>query len=324
MIYTREQAIEIMNNMGAGRVPFLFIIDFEMKAIRIFHLDAKPSTLSFNFPGNSKLNLSKKYKKPFYFKKHPLSLSQYEQAFAKVKKQILGGNSFLLNLTFPTPIETNLTLSDIYKYSQAKYKLLLNNEFVCFSPETFVTISDGTITSYPMKGTIKASEPEARKQIMNNPKEIAEHHTIVDLIRNDLSMIAKDVTVRNFRYIETLKTNEGDILQVSSEIIGRLPANYEQNLGNIMFTLLPAGSVTGAPKAKTVAIIESVELEKRGYYTGVCGYFDGSKLDSAVMIRFIEHHNNALRFRSGGGITCNSDMESEYRELTDKVYVPFV
>jgi para-aminobenzoate synthetase component I len=324
MIYTREQAVKIMNNLGTRRVPFLFIIDFGMKAIRIFHADAIPSNVSFTFPGSSKLTVPEKFEKQYYFKKYPVSRSQYEKAFIEVKNQISGGNTFLLNLTFPTQIETNLTLPDIYKYSQAKYKLLLNNEFVCFSPETFVTISDRIIASYPMKGTIKASGPEARKKILNNPKELAEHHTIVDLIRNDLSMVAKDVTVRNFRYIETLKTNEGDILQVSSEIVGQLPENYNQNLGNIVFTLLPAGSVTGAPKAKTIAIIESAEQEKRGYYTGVCGYFDGSKLDSAVMIRFIECHNNTLRFRSGGGITCNSDMESEYCELKDKVYVPIV
>jgi para-aminobenzoate synthetase component 1 len=322
MTYTREQAIEIMNNLGAGRAPFLFMIDFEMKTIRIFNSDAIPATVAFAFPGDTKLH--EKYKEHYCFKKYPIPLSQYEQAFAEVKKQILGGNSFLLNLTFPTQIETNLTLSDIYKYSIAKYKLLFGNEFVCFSPETFVTISDGIIASYPMKGTIRASEPEARKKILNNPKEIAEHHTIVDLIRNDLSMVAKDVSVKKFRYIETLNTNEGDVLQASSEITGRLPENYYQNLGNIMFKLLPAGSVTGAPKAKTVSIIKSVEHEKRGYYTGICGYFDGSKLDSAVMIRFIECHNNTLRFRSGGGITANSELEKEYRELIDKVYVPIV
>ena len=202
---------------------------------------------------------------------------------------------------------------------------MVEGEFVCFSPETFVTIRDGYIASYPMKGTIKASVPEAAEKILNNSKETAEHHTIVDLIRNDLSMVATDVTVKRFRFVDRIATNEGDILQVSSEIIGKLPENYSSQLGNIIFTLLPAGSVTGAPKHKTIEIIRSIEKTGRGYYTGICGHFDGQNLDSAVMIRFIEvQDDETLWFRSGGGITCNSDLESEYHELIDKVYVPFV
>ena len=320
MTYTRKQAIDIMNHWGSRQIPFFFIIDFEMESIRVFSTDAVPSAISFAFRAAP----PPKFNGEYSFLKYPITFSHYEKAFSEVKEQILCGNSFLLNLTFATPIETNLTLPEIYANSYAKYKLLVDQEFVCFSPETFVTISKGLIASYPMKGTIKASEPEARKKILQNPKEIAEHHTIVDLIHNDLSMVTTNVTVNNFRYIDTIATNAGEILQVSSKIVGKLPENYRENIGSIIFTLLPAGSVTGAPKTKAVSIIGTVEKEKRGYYTGVCGIFDGSNLDSAVMIRFIECHENTLIFRSGGGITCNSNMVTEYNELTDKVYVPIV
>jgi len=84
---------------------------------------------------------------------------------------------------------------------------------------------------------------------------------------------------------------------------------------------LPAGSVSGAPKHKTLEIIKKAENYERGYFTGVCGYFDGKNLDSCVMIRFIEQ-KNGLVFKSGGGITANSIAQNEYQELINKVYVP--
>jgi para-aminobenzoate synthetase component I len=322
MTYSHTQAIEIMNNWGAAKVPFLFIIDYEMKAIQLFRLDNPlPGNISVSF--NQAVS-APKYRDDFIFLKQPVSFSKYRDAFDVVRENIMGGNSFLVNLTFPTRLETNLTLQEIYNYSEAKYKLIIDDEFVCFSPETFVTIRDGYISSFPMKGTIKASVPDAEKQILQNPKETAEHHTIVDLIRNDLSMVAGEISVKKFRYIDTLVTNEGELLQVSSEIIGKLEKDYRTRLGNILFALLPAGSITGAPKRKTMEIIREVEKEDRGYYTGVFGRFDGENVDSAVMIRFIEKRKDELWFRSGGGITCNSEVKAEYEELINKVYVPIV
>ena len=91
-----------------------------------------------------------------------------------------------------------------------------------------------------------------------------------------------------------------------------------------METILPAGSVTGAPKKKTLEIIKSVEGYSRGYFTGIVGLFDGSQFDSGVMIRFVEQTENGLIFKSGGGITVNSNWENEYQEMIDKVYVPII
>ena len=153
-------------------------------------------------------------------------------------------------------------------------------------------------------------------------KEIAEHATIVDLIRNDLSVIAKNVRVNKFRYLERIHTNREPLLQVSSEIMGDLPEDQQYHLGDIIFALLPAGSICGAPKRKTLEIIEEVETHQRGFYTGICGYFDGRNLDSGVMIRFIQEHENKLFFKSGGGITSMSNLESEYQEYIEKIYVP--
>ena len=209
--------------------------------------------------------------------------------------------------------------------------------FVCFSPETFVRIKGGRIYSYPMKGTLDASLPNAEKQLMEDRKEAAEHATIVDLIRNDLSRVAEDVRVDKYRYIDVLHTNKGNILQTSSEISGRLPEDYPHHLGEILDAQLPAGSITGAPKDKTMQIIQEAEGYDRGFYTGIMGIYDQGELNSAVMIRFIEEEevfpsktenrmnyeaSRKLYFKAGGGITSKSDCRKEYEEVIQKIYLP--
>lgn len=218
--------------------------------------------------------------------------------------------------------------------------------FVCFSPETFVRIKGGRIYSYPMKGTLDASLPNAEKLLMEDQKEAAEHATIVDLIRNDLSRVAEDVRVDKYRYIDVLHTNKGDILQTSSEISGRLPEDYPHHLGEILDAQLPAGSITGAPKDKTMQIIQEAEGYDRGFYTGIMGIYDQGELNSAVMIRFIEEETSPvdfdadgeknfkasegkgdeasrkLYFKAGGGITSKSDCRKEYEEVIQKIYLP--
>jgi para-aminobenzoate synthetase component 1 len=237
---------------------------------------------------------------------------------AEIKK----GNTFLMNLTVSTPIESNLNLLEFFLLANARYKLYYDDQFAVFSPESFVSIEDGVIKTFPMKGTIKADIPGALENILNNPKEAAEHATIVDLLRNDLSIMAHNVQVKRFRYADLINTNFGPIYQISSEIQGTLPADYEDNLGEIIFSLLPAGSVTGAPKTKTISIIKEIELEPRQFYTGIFGVWDTKRLVSAVMIRFIRNQNKNLFYHSGGGITFQSNCEQEYQELIDKIYVP--
>ena len=207
--------------------------------------------------------------------------------------------------------------------SEARYRIWWEDHFTVFSPEIFITIDEsGCIRSYPMKGTIDAKQFMAAQQLLDNKKERAEHATIVDLIRNDLSIVASNVRVTQYRYIEEIQTHRGGLLQSSSTIAGQLPDHYQEKLGDIIFQLLPAGSISGAPKNQTVQIIQEAEISKRGYYTGICGIFDGKKLDSGVMIRFIEKTDAGLVFRSGGGITAQSNGEEEYQEMIDKVYFP--
>lgn len=311
-----------MNILGSRGEPFLFIIDAGLKKPEIHKLDELPSGIKFVMPQFPETRTVQIYSKSVTLGKTPVSFKAYSEAFSYVMKNIRHGNTYLLNLTFPTRIETSLTLEEIFRISVAKYKLLYYNSFVVFSPEIFVRIRDGIISSYPMKGTIDASVPSAAEIILNDVKEIAEHNTIVDLLRNDLSIVAGNVRVTRYRYIEKIKTTDRELLQVSSEITGDLMDGYMNHLGTIITKMLPAGSVTGAPKQETVRIIRESEKYERGWYSGVFGLFDGKMLDSAVMIRYIERDDMGLVFKSGGGITYLSDPVKEYDELLSKVYVP--
>jgi len=316
--------LEKMNEYGKRDIPFLFILDFDLQQPVILPLEeARQQGICFNIKGLNNVAATSNLPQHLYFQKFPLSFSKYKNAFDYVQQQLRLGNSFLTNLTFPTRIATNLSLHQIFDHNKAPYRLLFNNQFTVFSPEPFVQIdAEGTIASFPMKGTIDARLPNATEQLLKDQKERAEHNTIVDLIRNDLSQVAKKVQVEKFRYLDHIQTWDKELLQMSSKIVGQLPENYAAQLGDIFEKLLPAGSICGAPKSKTVEIIKTAEGYERGYYTGVFGYYMNGRVESGVMIRFIENIEGELYYKSGGGITVYSEAKKEYQELIDKVYAP--
>lgn len=316
----RDEAVHQLNKLGKKGTPFFFFTDFLGTRAWVKPIgEIDPEELVFSF-GN--LSDEAIQQPNFRFQKKPLSKASFTKAYDYVVDQINFGNSYLVNLTFSTPVQTDLSLQQIFKISQASYKVRFRDQFVVFSPETFVQIRGGHIYSYPMKGTIDAATPDAERTILNDPKETAEHVTIVDLIRNDLSQVASNVAVTKFRFISKITTHEKKLLQVSSEIRGTLAANYQERLGSIVFQLLPAGSISGAPKDQTIRIIQAAESHQRAFYTGICGYFDGNQLDTGVMIRFIEQQDGQLYYKSGGGITSFSQLDKEYQEIMDKVYLP--
>lgn len=388
----KQEIIDKINQLASQDEPFLFVINYQGDKAFIRLLSGiNPEEYLFDFEGRG--NLSHAWKETWKegtsekeiwkeeisettWQIEPPLYEDYERSFNIVKSNIMAGNSYLTNLTCRVPVSCNLSLEDIFHRAKGKYKLLLRRKrtqaedkahlkeenieenltpFVCFSPETFVRIKGGRIYSYPMKGTLDASLPNAEKLLMEDRKEAAEHATIVDLIRNDLSRVAEDVRVDKYRYIDVLHTNKGDILQTSSEISGRLPEDYRQHLGEILDAQLPAGSITGAPKDKTMQIIHEAEGYDRGFYTGIMGIYDHGELNSAVMIRFIEEETSPvdfetdgeknfkasegkgdeasegkrdeasrkLYFKAGGGITSKSDCRKEYEEVIQKIYLPF-
>lgn len=310
---------QLMNHYGAEQRPFVCLIDFEFRKMIVEPIDQLDETLKFSIGGSPTAITDESFR----FNSKPVDYETYECAYKQVQNELKAGNSYLLNLSFGNEVLCNLDLHNIYSSANARYRVLLDKEFVSFSPECFVRIANNVISTFPMKGTIDASVPDAKQKLLNNKKEQAEHATIVDLLRNDLSRVANKVRVSDYRYCETIERNEGALIQISSRIDGALPSGWCASIGDILFELMPAGSISGAPKKKTVEIIQHVEPSDRGYYTGVFGYFDGSTFDSAVMIRYIEQsESGALYYRSGGGITAQSSCSEEYQELKDKIYVP--
>ena len=359
----KQEIIDKINRLASQDEPFLFVINYQGDKAFIRQLsDINPKECLFDFEGRGNSSnemknnsekiaeisekiaeeeISKEEISEISWQIAPPLYEDYERSFGIVKSNIMAGNSYLTNLTCKVPVSCNLSLEDFFHRAKGKYKLMLRrkrnlNPFVCFSPETFVRIKNGRIYSYPMKGTLDASLPDAEKQLMEDRKEAAEHATIVDLIRNDLSRVAENVRVDKYRYIDILHTNKGDILQTSSEISGSLPEDYRNHLGEILDAQLPAGSITGAPKDKTMQIIHEAEGYDRGFYTGIMGIYDQGELNSAVMIRFIEEETSPsktekgknsevsreLYFKAGGGITSKSDCRREYEEVIQKIYLP--
>ncbi len=319
-----EEAQNRMNQLGSNRTPFLFVFDFLMSEPLVIPLhEINPAEILYSLPGNS--NAGENHFSSIQeidLQVFPVERSHYQSAFTLVMSHLRRGDSYLLNLTKPVQVRCKLGLKEIFYRSQAPYKLWIKDRFTVFSPESFVKMQKGKIFTYPMKGTLDASLPDAEQKLLSNEKELAEHYTIVDLLRNDLNRVATDVKVERFRYVETIETNRGKLLQTSSLISGTLPDNAFSQLGDLFLKLLPAGSVTGAPKKKTIEIILEAEQYTRGFYTGVFGLFNGESVDSAVLIRFIEETENGLVFKAGGGITVNSRCEDEYNELLEKVYLP--
>ena len=317
--YKCPELFDAISNLAASRIPFFCIISSFAEYGYLFPLDnKKPCPVVFNFCGNEKSNNGntaslEDFRAPAY--------SRYRRAFDAVRKQQYDGCTYLLNLTFSSDIKLKGNLYDVYNGSTAPYRILFPDRFVCFSPECFIKIRDGRIITYPMKGTIDASLKNAKEILINDPKEEAEHVTIVDLLRNDLSMVSDDVRVDQYRYIKKVVSGRGSLYQTSSRISGFIGDNWHDCLGSILQQILPAGSVTGAPKKKTVQIIREVEDYERGFYTGIAGLYDGNCFDSAVLIRFIEKTDKGYIYKSGGGLTIYSDADSEYKELIDKIYV---
>lgn len=324
---TKTVAIDRLNSLCQAGTPCFFFVNYagtKWYVEKETNIDTNDLLFECHHRGNHAMNTLPLRPRPkeILWQPHFLSFKAYKTKLDYVVHQAHLGNTYLANLTIETPLDTNLTLRQIFETSSARYKLWVKDTFTCFSPEIFVRIQGREIATYPMKGTIDAADPLALQTILNDPKESAEHATIVDLLRNDLALVSEKVKVRRYRYAEKIQTNQGAILQMSSEIVGQLPEDWPCHVGEILSTLLPAGSITGAPKKKTCQIIHDVENYDRTFYTGIMGYFDGKTLDTGVMIRYIEQREAQFYFKAGGGITHKSKALLEYNEVKQKTALP--
>ena len=181
MAMTIPQWAQRMDQLASEGIPFLFILDFALMdpiVIPLEDLQTKSSGIQFSI---KKQDLDHSLKATeINFLKFPVSYDVYKTGFDRVMKAIKAGDTYLLNLCYSTKMTGLPSLKEIFDAVQAPYKLHVPNRFVVFSPEQFVSISDGIIRTFPMKGTIDASIPDAAATLMANIKEQEEHATVVD------------------------------------------------------------------------------------------------------------------------------------------------
>lgn len=236
----------------------------------------------------------------------------------QLQQELAQGRSYLVNFCSQTAVQLNSSPAELFAASRAPYTVWLDGHFLAFSPEAFVTVTGNTIETRPMKGT-----GFSRAELLSDAKEQAEHATVVDLLRNDLSRVAIRVRLADYRYLTEIPQADGRVLyQTSSLITGRMPDNWRSTIGTWLPQLLPAGSVTGAPKRETLSLIKRYEKSPRGFFTGIAFLFDGENFYSAVLIRYLDLSQKPILFRSGAGITVYSDADREYEEILSKVYIP--
>jgi para-aminobenzoate synthetase component I len=248
----------------------------------------------------------------------------YLELIQKAKEHISRGDVFQLCLTNQIHIEhdanalrTFLTLREANPAPYGGYLKLGGLEVVSCSPEQFLKISaTGKVSSKPIKGTrprsADKSEDEAiANELANNEKERAENLMIVDLMRNDLGRFceADSIVVDKLFEIESYAT----VHQLVSTVTGQLQAG--QSAPSAIEAAFPAGSMTGAPKIRAVEILKELEAKPRGIYSGIFGYlgFDGSA-DFGMTIRTLIFEGNSATLGVGGGITIDSDPQSEFEE----------
>lgn len=311
---------ERINLLADSKTPFVFCVDYGLQEGFAYPLDALPSNIAVEIKGE-RHGEANSAKPPKITAKYPIEKELYAKKLKTLKERIRSGDVYMANITCQTAIGLEGSLEDVFCHSKAEFKLLVKGRFVVSSPEAFVRIEGGKIYTYPMKGTAVYDSSKSVQRLLESQKELAEHTMTVDLLRNDLSIVARRVSVDRFRYPLIIEANGEKLVQIVSEISGVLPRGYK--LGDLLFSMLPAGSVTGTPKRKSLEIIEDIEGYDRGFFCGVFGYFDGQNLQSAVSIRFIEQTKEGYVYKSGGGVTIESDEEAEYDEMLKKVYLAF-
>ncbi|MFO8053211.1 MAG: aminodeoxychorismate synthase component I [Candidatus Omnitrophota bacterium] len=251
-----------------------------------------------------------------------ISKNDYLKKIEKIKYFLKEGFSYQVNFTFKMDFNFKGDPIKLYSYLRnsqpTSYTALVRpddkNFFLSFSPELFIRSDGEKVITRPMKGTISRGtnnnkDKDKKRQFVKSKKIRAENVMITDLLRNDLGKISTKVTVPKLFSVEKYKT----LYQMTSTIEARLDKN--KKLKDIFSALFPCGSVTGAPKIKTMKIIKDLEKEPRGIYTGSIGYINPRKqfcFNVAIRTAHIKGVKGQLGI--GGGILHNSEKESEYRE----------
>jgi len=252
---------------------------------------------------------------------------EYCQMVNKAKHHIREGDIFQVVLSNRFGADFEGSIFDTYRVlrtiNPSPYMFYFsgsNLEIAGASPETLVKLQDGKLFTFPLAGTRPrgASDEEdiaLEKELLNDEKELAEHNMLVDLGRNDLGKISKFGTVSVAKYKSILRFSH--VMHIGSTVNGEI---LEGRTGlDAINAVLPAGTLSGAPKIRAMQIINELEQNKRGIYGGAIGYLDFTgNMDTCIAIRIVYRRNNKVFIRSGAGIVADSKPESEYQECVNK------
>ena len=258
--------------------------------------------------------------------------TDYHEKFSKIKNYISAGDCYQVNLAqrFSVEVEGDAWTGyqDLRSINPSPFSAYINIpdcKILSVSPERFISLSDGTVETKPIKGTRPRSDnhtqdEKLKSELESSIKDRAENVMIVDLLRNDLSKFCKvnSVKVTKLFDIETFPT----VHHLVSTIQGKLPNHISPV--QLLRSCFPGGSITGAPKVRSMEIIEELEPHRRGVYCGSIGYigFNGN-MDTNIAIRTLIIKENHAYFYAGGGLVWDSDSNEEYQETYDKAAAMF-
>lgn len=311
---SKAEAVERLNAWGLDSQPFFFFADYSAERWYVARLDEVDPRVRYSIPGRSNYTPDAVATDRAPFSVDAPRVEDYAEGFNVVQRAIKAGETRLINLTWCVPFESAYTQAERFALGREKYMLMVEGLFSVFSPEPFIIVENGRIATFPMKGTISTAIPDARRVLLSSEKEAREHADSVALMRSDLSRVAHSIEVPRYRYTEVIA--DGRVIQTSSEVAGRVQEDLVGRYGDIISRLLPGGSIAGAPRESSLTVIARAEPTDRGFYTGIFGIFDGSRLDTSVMIRFLRYDEDGRTyFHGGGGVTGESTLEREYQEL---------
>ena len=264
-----------------------------------------------------------------------ITRDQYNEGFGKVQRHILDGDTYQVNYTFPLHAaftgDPDVFYNDLVCAQRPRYAAHLwhgETHVLSVSPEKFFSVSGTTIETQPMKGTAPRGRTMTedlanRVTLQASEKDIAENLMIVDLIRNDIGKIAEPgtVTTTDLFSVERYRT----VWQMTSTVEATLL--HDTTLVDVFAALFPCGSVTGAPKARSMEIIANLEDRPRGIYCGAVGFvppgdgLDGASFNVAIRTVEIDDAEGIARYGVGGGVTWDSTMENEFLEAVTKFEV---
>ena len=255
------------------------------------------------------------------------SKEQYCSMIEKAKHHIREGDIFQIVLSNRLEADFEGSLFNAYRIlrtvNPSPYMFYFSSsdlEVAGASPETLVKLEDGVLHTFPLAGTrprgkTEAEDKQLEAELLADPKELAEHNMLVDLGRNDIGKISKfgSVAVEKYHSIERYS----HVMHIGSTVRGELAD--DRTALDAIDAILPAGTLSGAPKIRACQLINDLENNKRGIYGGAIGYLDFTgNLDTCIAIRIAYKKNGKVFVRSGAGIVADSVPESEYQECINK------